>query len=137
MKALSEGLANGLTAAPLAVVDVAAAVAPSSEAGWNQADADWRLTISPGEATGVRDATGALSATALVLPFDGPFSWISVVLGTGAHRRRGTATAPMAHCMDRLDALAPTPVPDATDAGRQVYGPHGFKPVHGLRRQLG
>ena len=134
MKALSETLAAGLTAAPLSVADVPAAVPLSAEAGWNQTAADWRLMISLGEATGVRDACGALVASALVLPFDGPFAWISMVLVTGAHRRRGIATALMAHCMARLDALGLIPVLDATDAGRQVYGPLGFQPVHGLRR---
>ena len=82
----------------------------------------------------MRDATGAFVASALVLPFDGPFAWISMVLVTGAHRRRGIATTLMAHCMARLDALGLTPVLDATDAGRQVYAPLGFQPVHGLRR---
>ena len=134
MKALSERLPKGLTAAPLSAADVPTAVPLSAEAGWNQTAADWRLMISLGEATGVRDAAGTLVASALVLPFDGPFAWISMVLVTGAHRRCGIATALMAHCMARLDALGLTPVLDATDAGRQVYAPLGFRPVHGLRR---
>ena len=134
MKALSERLPGALTAAPLSIADAPAGVSLSAEAGWNQTAADWRLMITLGEATGVRDATGALVASALVLPFDGPFAWISMVLVTGAHRRRGIATTLMAHCMARLDALGLTPVLDATDAGRQVYAPLGFQPVHGLRR---
>ena len=134
MKALSERLPGALTAAPLSIADAPAAVSLSAEAGWNQTAADWCLMITLGEATGVRDATGALVASALVLPFDGPFAWISMVLVTGAHRRRGIATTLMAHCMARLDALGLTPVLDATDAGREVYAPLGFQPVHGLRR---
>ena len=134
MKALAERLPAGFSAVPLGVADVPAAVPLSAEAGWNQTAADWRLMMTLGEAIGVRDAGGRLAASALALPFDGPFAWISMVLVTAAHRRRGIATALMAHCMTRIDALGLTPVLDATDAGRRVYGPLGFQPVHGLQR---
>ena len=134
MKALTEALPEGLIAAPLAAADASAAVSLSAEAGWNQTAADWRLMIALGEATGVRDAGGGLAASALVLPFEGPFAWISMVLVTAVYRRRGIATALMAHCMARLDVLGLVPVLDATDAGRRVYAPLGFEPVHGLHR---
>ena len=134
MKALTERLPAGLSAVPLGVADAPAAAALSAEAGWNQTAADWRLMMTLGEAIGVRDAGGRLAASALALPFDGPFAWISMVLVTAAHRRRGIATALMAHCMTRIGALGLVPVLDATDAGRRVYGPLGFQPVHGLQR---
>ena len=134
MKALTERLPAGLSAVPLGVADVPAAAPLSAEAGWNQTAADWRLMMTLGEVIGVRDAGGRLAASALALPFDGPFAWISMVLVTVAHRRRGIATALMAHCMTRIDALGLVPVLDATDAGRRVYGPLGFQPVHGLQR---
>ena len=134
MKALTERLPEGLSAVPLGVADAPAAAPLSAEAGWNQTAADWRLMMTLGEAIGVRDAGGRLAASALALPFDGPFAWISMVLVTAAHRRRGIATALMAHCMTRIDALGLVPVLDATDAGRRVYGPLGFQPVHGLQR---
>ena len=134
MKALADTLPEGLVATPLGVADAPAAVPLSAEAGWNQTAADWRLMMVLGEAIGVRGTGGRLAASALVLPFDGPFAWISMVLVTAAHRRRGIATALMAHCMTRIDALGLAPVLDATDAGRRVYGPLGFQPVHGLQR---
>lgn len=134
MKALPDTLPEGLVATPLGVADAPAAVLLSAEAGWNQTAADWRLMMTLGEAIGVRGTGGRLAASALVLPFDGPFAWISMVLVTAAHRRRGIATALMAHCMTRIDALGLAPVLDATDAGRRVYGPLGFQPVHGLQR---
>lgn len=133
-EALTEALPEGLAAASLVAADASAAVSLSAEAGWNQTAADWRLMIALGEATGVRDTGGRLVASALVLPFEGPFAWISMVLVTATHRRRGIATALMAHCMARLDALGLVPVLDATDAGRRVYAPLGFEPVHGLLR---
>ena len=93
MKALSEKLAAGLAAVPLTAADAPAAVSLSAEAGWTQIAGDWRLMIDLGEAIGVRDANGALVASALALPFDGPFAWIRMVLVTAAYRRRGIATA--------------------------------------------
>ena len=134
MKALADTLPEGLVATPLGAADAPAAVPLSAEAGWNQTAADWRLMMTLGEAIGVRGTGGRLAAFALVLPFDGPFAWISMVLVTAAHRRHGIATALMAHCMTRIDALGLAPVLDATDAGRRVYGPLGFQPVHGLQR---
>lgn len=133
-EALTEALPEGLAAASLVAADASAAVSLSAEAGWNQTAADWRLMIALGEAAGVRDTGGRLVASALVLPFEGPFAWISMVLVTATHRRRGIATALMAHCMARLDALGLVPVLDATDAGRRVYAPLGFEPVHELLR---
>ena len=125
---------EGLIVTPLSAADAPEAVPLSAEAGWNQTVDDWRAMISLGEASGVRDAGGALVASALILLFDGPFAWISMVLVTAAYRRRGIATALMTRCMARLETLGLIPVLDATDAGRRVYGPLGFQPVHGLRR---
>ena len=134
MKTLAETLPAGLVATPLSAPDASEAVPLSAEAGWNQTVDDWRVMMTLGEATGVRDADGTLVASALVLPFDGSFAWISMVLVTAAYRRRGIATALMTRCMARLNTLGLTPVLGATEAGRRVYGPLGFQPVHGLQR---
>ena len=125
---------EGLELRPLSPEHAAEALKLSQEAGWNQTGDDWRLMIALGEAVGMWAAGGRLAATALALPFGGPFAWISMVIVTGDYRHRGIATRLLRHCADVLRGKGLTPGLDATEAGRDVYLPLGFQDIYGLTR---
>jgi GNAT superfamily N-acetyltransferase len=106
--------------------DVAAGLALSDAAGWNQTADDWAFFIAAGECHGVRDDAGRLVATAAALPYDARTGWVSMVLVDAAHRHRGIATRLVDACVASLEAQARTPVLDATPAGAAVYARSGF-----------
>src|SRR4051794_16861315 len=123
----------------LAVVQLGSAAASeglalSTEAHWNQNEADWRFFLTRGTVFGVRDGDGRLIATAALLPYADGNAWISMVLVTASWRRRGLATRLVDACLERAAAQGLTPWLDATPAGATVYGPLGFRPVLELRR---
>jgi GNAT superfamily N-acetyltransferase len=111
-----------------------AALALSSEAGWNQTAPDWHFMLAAGEARGQLTAAGALVASALILPYDDRIAWIAMVLTTESHRRRGLATANLRWAIDRCAARGLVAGLDATAAGREVYAPQGFADLWGLQR---
>jgi GNAT superfamily N-acetyltransferase len=106
----------------------------STEAHWNQNEADWRFFLNEGTVFGIRDGDGRLIASAALLPYTGGNAWISMVLVTQSWRRRGLATRLVDACLKRATQQGLTPWLDATPAGATVYGPLGFKPVLELRR---
>jgi GNAT superfamily N-acetyltransferase len=126
-----------LTERALTGDDVAAGLLLSTEAHWNQVAADWRIMLEAGTGFGWIEPGGRLVASALTLPFDGPFGWISMVLVTAAYRRKGLATRLMQRCLDHLAANERIPVLDATPAGRTVYLGLGFTDLWGLARWTG
>jgi GNAT superfamily N-acetyltransferase len=109
-------------------------LALSTEAGWNQNVADWRFFLTKGLVFGVHDRKRQLVATAALLPYAGTDAWISMVLVTARHRRRGLATRLVDACLDTAKRLGLTAWLDATPAGAAVYGPLGFAPTIQLRR---
>jgi GNAT superfamily N-acetyltransferase len=114
--------------------DVLAGLALSTEAHWNQNEADWRFFLTKGTVFGVRDNDGHLIATAALLPYTSGNAWISMVLVTASWRRRGVATKLVDTCLDAAAKQGLTPWLDATPAGATVYGPLGFAPTLQLRR---
>jgi GNAT superfamily N-acetyltransferase len=118
----------------LTVDDAPAGLILSTEARWNQNEADWRFFLSKGIVFGVRDPGGRLIATAALLPYSAGNAWISMVLVTQDWRRRGLATRLVDACLKRADKLGLTTWLDATPAGAAVYGPLGFTPTLQLRR---
>src|SRR6185369_378967 len=97
-------------------------LALSTEAQWNQNEADWRFFLTKGIVFGVRADDGRLIATAALLPYSAGNAWISMVLVTASARRQGIATRLVDACLD------------ATPAGAAVYGRLGFTPTLQLRR---
>jgi len=128
------GLPDGVVLRDLGVDDVAAGVALSSEAGWNQTADDWRYMIRHGRGWACDGPDGRTVASALTLPYGGKFAWISMVLVTETWRRRGIASALMNQAVDRVCGLGLIAGLDATPAGRTVYGPMGFREIYGLTR---
>ena len=86
----------------LDVDDAQAGLVLSTEAGWNQNEADWRFFLSKGVVFGVRDGA-RLVATAALLPYSAGNAWISMVLVTADLRRRGIATKLVDACLERGD----------------------------------
>jgi GNAT superfamily N-acetyltransferase len=117
----------------LGVGDAQAGLLLSTEAGWNQNEADWRFFLGKGVVFGLRDGT-RLVASAALLPYSAGNAWISMVLVTADFRRRGIATKLVDACLDVAKRRALTTWLDATPAGAAVYGPLGFIPTLQLRR---
>jgi GNAT superfamily N-acetyltransferase len=118
----------------LDVSDAPGGLLLSTEAHWNQNEADWRFLLEYGITFGVRDAVDRLIATAALLPHTATEAWISMVLVTASWRRRGLATQLVNQCLATAGALKLTAWLDATPAGATVYGPLGFAPALELRR---
>ena len=117
----------------LGVGDAPAGLLLSTEAHWNQNEADWRFFLSKGTVFGVRDGA-QLVATAALLPYSSGNAWISMVMVTANWRRRGVATKMVDACLSAATKLGLTTWLDATPAGATVYGPLGFSPTLQLRR---
>ena len=117
----------------LDIGDAQAGMVLSTEAGWNQNEADWRFFLSKGGVFGMRDGA-RLVATAALLPYSAGNAWISMVLVTADFRRRGIATKLVDACLDVATRRGLTTWLDATPAGASVYGPLGFTPTLQLRR---
>jgi len=117
----------------LGIGDAQAGLVLSTEAGWNQNEADWRYFLSKGIVFGMRDGA-RLVATAALLPYSAGNAWISMVLVTADFRRRGIATVLVDACLEVATRRGLTTWLDATPAGAAVYGPLGFTPTLQLRR---
>ncbi len=117
----------------LGVNDAADGLLLSTEAHWNQTADDWRIFLRDGVVYGIHDGR-QLVATAALLPYSGSNAWISMVLVTASHRRRGLATRLVDACLDTARKRGLTSWLDATPAGATVYGPLGFTPTLQLRR---
>jgi GNAT superfamily N-acetyltransferase len=117
----------------LGVEDAPAGLLLSTEAHWNQNEADWRFFLSKGTVFGLRDGR-KLVATAALLPYSAGNAWISMVLVTADWRRRGVATRLVDACVDAAKKRGLTTWLDATPDGAAVYGPLGFTPTLQLRR---
>ncbi len=128
------GDTDHLAIAQLGAGDVTGGLALSTEAHWNQNEADWLFFLSKGIVFGVRDRGGRLIATAALLPYTASDAWISMVLVTESWRRRGLATRLVDTCLNTATRLGLTTWLDATPAGAAVYGPLGFTPTIQLRR---
>ena len=119
----------------LGAADVAGCVALSDEARWNQTADDWRTMLALGEGFGFAEPGGRIIATTLALPFaSGGFGWISMVLVTESHRRRGLATRLLECAMRSLERDYLVAILDATPAGREVYRTLGFEDTWGILR---
>jgi GNAT superfamily N-acetyltransferase len=124
---------DGAVVIQLGVADASAGLALSTEAHWNQTEEDWRVFLRDGVVFGLRDGM-RLVATAALLPYAGNNAWISMVLVTASHRRRGLATRLLDACLATAARRGLTCWLDATPAGAAVYGPLGFTPTLELRR---
>jgi GNAT superfamily N-acetyltransferase len=125
----------GLTSiAELEVADAAALCTLSHEAGWNQVAQDWRLMLTLGQGFGVRTREGRWIGSALTLPLGPRLAWISMVLVTKPARGKGLGTALLSACLAAAQASGRASGLDATELGRPIYLPLGFRDVFALAR---
>lgn len=124
-----------LTLRPLMDADIPAALRLSTQAGWNQLEADWLrlLTLWPAGCL-VGSVDGRVVATGSVATF-GPVGWLGMVLVDESQRGKGHGGA----IFDALLQLGernniPRLGLDATDLGRPVYLKRGFVDVVGTDR---
>jgi GNAT superfamily N-acetyltransferase len=106
----------------------------SIEAGWNQVAADWRLMLTLGQGFGVRGANGQWIASALALPLGPAISWLSMVLVTKLERGQGLGTRLLSRCIAEVEETDAAAGLDATELGRPIYLPLGFRDVYPLSR---
>lgn len=115
--------------------DIEAALRLSTQAGWNQAAADWMrlLDLSPEGCLAGR-IDGRLVATSTAVVYGG-VAWIGMVIVDEAWRGRGCGTAILERAVERARELGAGAVGlDATDLGRPVYLGRGFVDVAPIDR---
>jgi GNAT superfamily N-acetyltransferase len=106
----------------------------SVEAGWNQNVADWRFMLGAGRGFGCTGADGTWQASSLILPLGRKLAWISMVLVTKERRRGGLGTALLKRCIDEVRSAGATAGLDATEQGRPIYLPLGFRDLYPIAR---
>ena len=106
----------------------------SVEAGWNQVAADWRLMLGSGVAFGIKAPSGTWIASALTLPHGPSIAWISMVLVTRPQRGKGLGTRLLRRCINEIEGTGRAMGLDATEFGRPIYLPLGFRDVYPLSR---
>lgn len=114
--------------------DTPAGLALSTEAGWNQVEADWHFMLREGVGFGFEDSNGRLVASALVIPYGQRFAWIGMVLVSAAARRQGLATLLLRHALELGRQRQWALLLDATAEGRKVYLPLGFRDLRSITR---
>ena len=122
---------------PITPIDAAEseAVWPLSiEAGWNQNVADWRFMLGAGRGFGLRGADGKWEASSLVLPLGQKLAWISMVLVTKDRRRGGVGTGLLKRCIAEVQDSGAVAGLDATEQGRPIYLPLGFRDLYAIAR---
>jgi GNAT superfamily N-acetyltransferase len=106
----------------------------SIEAGWNQNVADWRFMLGAGRGLGCRAPDGTWQASSLVLPLGQTLAWISMVLVTKDRRRSGLGTELLKRCIEEVRSADAVAGLDATELGRPIYLPLGFRDLYGISR---
>lgn len=106
----------------------------SIEAGWNQNVADWRFMLGAGRGFGCVGPDGRWQASSLVLPLGRKLAWISMVLVTRERRRGGVGTGLLRHCIEEVQSAGAVAGLDATELGRPIYLPLGFRDLYDISR---
>jgi GNAT superfamily N-acetyltransferase len=102
-------------------------LALSTEAGWNQNEADWQLLTKVCLGRGVELGELGLVGTAMAWPLAGDHAWINMVLVTPEYRGRGLARALMEALLLELSKQGRTAFLDATAMGEGLYRKLGFR----------
>ncbi|HEX8663271.1 MAG TPA: GNAT family N-acetyltransferase [Beijerinckiaceae bacterium] len=119
---------------PLTAADAEEALPLSAEAGWNQTAEDWRFMLGQGRGVGVRGPSGRWIGSAISLPLGERLSWIGMVLVAKDARRRGIGTRLLTRAVAIMRDAGGIPGLDATELGRPVYLPLGFRDLYAVSR---
>lgn len=116
----------------LTLDEIPAALALSTQAGWNQTPEDWRrlLALSPDGCFAGR-LDGRLVATATSASPAPGIRWIGMVLVDESCRGQGLGTRMLERALERTDGIVGL---DATDLGRPLYLKLGFQDVAPIDR---
>jgi GNAT superfamily N-acetyltransferase len=125
---------EALAITPIDAAECEAVWPLSVEAGWNQNVADWRFMLGAGRGFGLRGADGTWEASSLVLPLGARLAWISMVLVTKSRRRGGVGTGLLKRCLAEVQASGAVAGLDATEQGRPIYLPLGFRDLYKISR---
>lgn len=120
----------------LTIVDVPAAMALSTEAGWNQTADDWRMLIelSPQGCLGI-ETDGEVASSATLTCYGTRLGWIGMVLTRIKYRGRGYAMRLLKECLHLADERGIESVKlDATDLGQPLYEKLGFRAEQPVER---
>ncbi len=109
--------------------DIPSAAQLSSEAGWNQTEADWRMLIDlASQGCLAIEVDGVLAATATLLRYEKRLAWIGMVLTRRSYQGRGFARRLLTEALTLADqAGIETLKLDATAQGRPLYEKLGFR----------
>lgn len=116
--------------------DLSDALRLSTQAGWNQVDADWRrlLSVWPQSCFAGR-IDGKLIATSTLATYGAALGWVGMVLVDQAHRGQGHGGSILDAALGAAkEAGVQTLGLDATDLGRPVYLKRGFRDFAGIDR---
>jgi GNAT superfamily N-acetyltransferase len=105
----------------LTLADLSQCLALSTEAHWNQIEADWEFLIREAHAIGLELPGEGIVATTVAWDLPPRVSWISMVLVTASCRGRGYARLLMQTALDRAQARGFAAALDATAMGAPVY----------------
>lgn len=120
----------------LTAKDTAAALELSTEAGWNQTEADWRrlFGLSPEGCLAI-EVAGEVVATATIVAYERRLAWIGMVLTRKTYRGRGFAKRLLNEVLHLADILDIESVKlDATDQGKPLYEKLGFRSEQAVER---
>ena len=114
--------------------DVKGALRLSTQAGWNQVEADWLrlMKLWPNACFALRDDEGAVIATSTLASY-GMVGWVGMVLVDESLRGRGLGGAAFGAALAAGASLECVGL-DATDLGKPVYARHGFAPQGAINR---
>ncbi len=117
----------------LTLADLPDCLALSTQAHWNQTEADWRIFFDQGLVWGMRQG-GAVAASAALLPYPPNTAWISMVLTAERARGQGFAGRLATAAMNESARRDLLPQLDATPEGEPIYSQLGFQIVARLKR---
>lgn len=117
----------------LTLADLENCLTLSTQAGWNQVAADWRIFFDLGRVWGIRQ-NGKVVATAALLPYPPCTAWVSMVLTAKPAQGQGFASRLVAAALSYCEGKSLAPQLDATAAGEGVYARLGFRTLTRLTR---
>ena len=120
----------------LTIADVPAAMALSTEAGWNQTADDWKMLIelSPQGCLAI-EIDGEIASTATLTCYGTRLAWVGMVLTRIKHRGQGYAMRLLKETLRVADELGIESVKlDATDLGQPLYEKLEFRAEQPVER---
>lgn len=109
--------------------DVPHALKLSTQANWNQMEADWQryIALEP-DGCFVAEVDGNVCGTVTSIDYERRFAWIGMLLVDPNYRGRGMGTALVRHAIAYLKSIGTRTIKlDATPAGKPIYDKLGFE----------